>query len=735
MAKHIVKKSLALALTAAIGGMTFISSAPAASAESPTNVGLAAHALRAYREGWQYVWGGTSYGYVDCSGLIASYYGVGGVRVDMLASSSEWGYMSNGIPNIHGLGLHSPGHIGVYIGSGMAVDARDEYSGMVYHNVYSRSWTEWFKVAGVSYPDSGWVLFDGDSFYYENGEYIVNTSRTFDGVTYYFDGSGVSNIDPPSDAYQSTDYSSTSNNSSGNSNQSYYDDDNNTGYYDDDDDNNTGYYDDDDDNNTGYYDDDDDDDDYDAEAERLAEEERQRQAEEAEAQRLKEEAEQREREEAERKAKEEAERKAKEEAERKAKEEAERKAKEEAEKKAKEEAERKAAEEKRKAEENAVIAEYDYEDDDESKTVASIQTRLYELGYLTNKATGYYGEDTVNAVMLFQNNNDLEVTGIVTAKTYKVLKSNKAKNDFSFLEQGAFDGGTSLPVTALQERLAELKYYYDEITGFYGELTSSAVKQFQKNNELEATGSADPDTQLKIFSSDAKVNPFAGSVSYGESGSLVAKLQKRLIELRYFPGVVTDKFDDATLEAVHSYQKAAGLKEDERLTAEQLEVLYSDEAVKPADYSTMKFGFSGEDVAQLQSRLASLKYYDGKTSGVYSKAVVSAVENFQKDFDLEVTGWADEKTQEAIKTESQRETVHAGEQLILKTAAISDNALAGIADVKTAEIVLNTANEQTEFTRMLVVLGTVFAAALLFAVVFIAELKKKAAAKQYVHKK
>ena len=122
MAKHIVKKSLALALTATIGGMTFICGAPEASAESPTNVGLAAHALKAYREGWQYVWGGTSYGAVDCSGLIASYYGVGGVRCDMLASSYEWGYVSNGIPNIHGLGLHSPGHVGVYIGSGIAME-------------------------------------------------------------------------------------------------------------------------------------------------------------------------------------------------------------------------------------------------------------------------------------------------------------------------------------------------------------------------------------------------------------------------------------------------------------------------------------------------------------------------------------------------------------------------------------------------------------------------------------
>ena len=335
--------------------------------------------------------------------------------------------------------------------------------------------------------------------------------------------------------------------------------------------------------------------------------------------------------------------------------------------------------------------------------------------------------------MVFQNINDLEVTGIVTAKTYKVLTSDKAKNDFNLLEQGSFDGDSELKVTALQERLVELKYYYDEVTGFYGELTESAVKQFQKNNDLQVTGVADPETQLRIFSDKAKENPYAGSVCYGEIGALIEKLQKRLIDLRYLSGLVTGKFDDATLEAVHDYQKTAGLAEDDKLTAEQLEVFYSDKAVKSADYETMKYGFSGEDVAQLQSRLASLRYYDDKTSGVYGKSLVAAVESFQKDFDLEVTGVADAKTVEAIKTEAQRESTHVGEQLILKTATISDNALAGVADVKNVEIKMSKPDEN-DFSKTLIALGAVLAVVLLFTVVFVFELRKKSA-KQKANKK
>ncbi|MEE0265567.1 MAG: peptidoglycan-binding protein [Acutalibacteraceae bacterium] len=195
------------------------------SAETSTGIGLCAYALNAYNEGWPYVWGGCSYGAVDCSGLIHSYNGVGGIRTDMLSSSQsaglDWGYVSNGIPNVHGLGLHKPGHVGIYVGSDQAIDARGTNWGIIYASLYSVNWVEWYKIVGVSYPENGWVKFDGESFYYEDGEYIENTTRTIDNVKYTFDSLGRSDKEPPSDAYEVTDYSTNSSLSSGNSSSKY----------------------------------------------------------------------------------------------------------------------------------------------------------------------------------------------------------------------------------------------------------------------------------------------------------------------------------------------------------------------------------------------------------------------------------------------------------------------------------------------------------------------------------
>lgn len=161
-----------------------------ANAAGATGVGLSEFVLTAYYENWSYVYGAMSYGCVDCSGLIMLYNGVGGSRVDMCGVASTKGYMDT-LPNIHGLGLWQPGHVGVYIGGGIAVDARDSYSDMCYQSVYTKNWSMWFKVVGVSYPTTGWETFNGNKFYYENGEYLADTTRTIDGVTYTFGPAGT----------------------------------------------------------------------------------------------------------------------------------------------------------------------------------------------------------------------------------------------------------------------------------------------------------------------------------------------------------------------------------------------------------------------------------------------------------------------------------------------------------------------------------------------------------------
>lgn len=208
------KKIISLFLILAVI-MTFFMLGTTGASAAGTGIGLSEHCLNAYYSGWSYVYGAMSPGAVDCSGLIYMYSGTGS-RVDMMGSSPETGSVSGGIPNIHGLGLYQPGHVGVYVGGGMAVDARSEYYGICYESVYSKSWTNWFKVAGVSYPTTGWELYNGNYYYYENGEYLTDTTITVGGVSYYLDSTGISSQAPgnPGDIADTPNSDSSTNTSS-----------------------------------------------------------------------------------------------------------------------------------------------------------------------------------------------------------------------------------------------------------------------------------------------------------------------------------------------------------------------------------------------------------------------------------------------------------------------------------------------------------------------------------------
>ncbi|MCI1966789.1 MAG: hypothetical protein LKJ17_11765 [Oscillospiraceae bacterium] len=206
----------ALFLCFVMCGFFVFRAVPAAAAKAETGVGLSEHALKAYRDGWKYHYG--RYGQYmkgvrssDCSGLIKSYLWwqgdacdpepylvpVAGSSRGMVASAKEKGTidLSNSatLPRIHGLILYSPGHVGVYVGGNKSVDNRCSGQNVKYGDVIGGRyhWTTWFKLPQIQYPENGFVTFDGKQYYYENGQYVIDTSRTIDGVIYTFDHTGA----------------------------------------------------------------------------------------------------------------------------------------------------------------------------------------------------------------------------------------------------------------------------------------------------------------------------------------------------------------------------------------------------------------------------------------------------------------------------------------------------------------------------------------------------------------
>ncbi|MBQ8312395.1 MAG: peptidoglycan-binding protein [Clostridia bacterium] len=70
--------------------------------------------------------------------------------------------------------------------------------------------------------------------------------------------------------------------------------------------------------------------------------------------------------------------------------------------------------------------------------------------------------------------------------------------------------------------------------------------------------------------------------------------------------------------------------------------------VESTESRELSYGAEGDDVTELQQRLTELYYYSGAISGSYGENTQAAVEAFQEDFGLEVTGKADAQTQSIL---------------------------------------------------------------------------------------
>ena len=74
---------------------------------------------------------------------------------------SEKGNIDN-MPEIKGLLLFYPGHVGVYIGNGKVIEARGHAYGVVETNLRERPWNTWGKLDFITYKKPPRVFKDGE---------------------------------------------------------------------------------------------------------------------------------------------------------------------------------------------------------------------------------------------------------------------------------------------------------------------------------------------------------------------------------------------------------------------------------------------------------------------------------------------------------------------------------------------------------------------------------------------
>ncbi|HWQ58475.1 MAG TPA: peptidoglycan-binding protein [Clostridia bacterium] len=264
-----------------------------------------------------------------------------------------------------------------------------------------------------------------------------------------------------------------------------------------------------------------------------------------------------------------------------------------------------------------------------SERVRAIQERLMELGYMDyDEPTDYFGSMTKQAVELFQRRHSLTIDGEVDQETYDRLMREDA------LPYMVTVGDSGTDVEELQKRLVELDYM-DKATGYFGDETAAAVKEFQSRNSLGVDGMIGTLTREALYSEEAVPH----SLSYGETGDEVLSYQKRLYNLGYLTTEPDGTFGKDTVAAVKLFQELNGLIADGHIGPMTREILMSGDAQANA----LTIGMSGDTVKSVQKKLKALGYL-GSADGYFGSGTEAAVRAFQKNNGLSVDGKVGRKT-------------------------------------------------------------------------------------------
>lgn len=247
------------------------------------------------------------------------------------------------------------------------------------------------------------------------------------------------------------------------------------------------------------------------------------------------------------------------------------------------------------------------DEDSTDSWVYDFQKTLNDMGYLKTPATGYFGTDTQAAVIQIQTEKGLAVDGKAGPDTRKAVYgdgyfaidssrniSNRLAGQTSTTEGSTSTSSSNVAdalnpgdkgtdISNLQQRLKDREYYdYSSITGYYGPVTTEAVKKFQRTHGLEATGSMTADSLTLLYSDSAKYY----TMYPGDSGDDIKEMQDRLAQLGYFEGTSTGYFGSITTNAVKCFQETNGLAIDGVVGKNTRKLLYSDEAKASAGGSS-----------------------------------------------------------------------------------------------------------------------------------------------------
>ena len=259
------------------------------------------------------------------------------------------------------------------------------------------------------------------------------------------------------------------------------------------------------------------------------------------------------------------------------------------------------------------------------ETTKRLQLSLIEMGFLNDRADGYFGERTKLAVEALEN---------------YVRELEQELIDARPVETPA-PAPTATPVaTATAAATATSKHQLTLVP------KTTAVPTAEPTEEPTVEPSAEPAEPVQTLEPVTQVDGVAdallqaylysdsfvavrGALKTGSSGTDVTRLQTRLLNLGCSVSEPDGIFGSTTARAVRVFQYANGLSQTGVADEQTLALLFSASAKAPA-HAMLSLGSTGDEVTALQKRLLYLGFTTASADGSFGTATQTAVQRLQE---------------------------------------------------------------------------------------------------------
>ena len=257
-----------------------------------------------------------------------------------------------------------------------------------------------------------------------------------------------------------------------------------------------------------------------------------------------------------------------------------------------------------------------------------LQQSLIAMGFLNDKADGYFGERTKLAVEALESYvRELEQelidarpvetpTPAPTATpepTATAAATPESKHQLTLVPKN-----TPVPTAEPTEEPAP-------------EATEEAMEAVTDEPALQPVTQVDgiADALLQAYLYSDSFVAVRDALKTGSSGTDVTRLQTRLLNLGCSVSEPDGSFGSSTARAVQVFQYANGLNQTGVADEQTLSLLFSANAKAPA-HAMLSLGSTGEDVTALQKRLLYLGFTTASADGSYGTATQTAVQRLQE---------------------------------------------------------------------------------------------------------